>query len=176
MKIYHLYYFAIMLVMLGCEKSAIISPSNKKAICFQVSYANFAWGKHFNGFMVDNSGNIYVYKTALKYDIDKNGRISEGQMNENLTQTVLSKTTIIANELTKYASLIGEISTKSYSKKISVGADMGGITYLAYKYNESEKIYESVLLAERGDWEMYNKDTNAIEIVKWLREFETKVL
>ncbi len=172
-----LFLLTIGIGLLGCvkeEPQAKLDASQE--VYFEVNYINFAWGKQVGGFLIDNTGAVKKIKDPKYLAEENKGQLTQNQIKEKLALATEKKKEINLTELAKYTSLITSISSTNFSKRTQAGADMGSFTYTAYIYNDAEKVYKAIKLAEAGDWASENLDNNAKTITKWLKEIQLDAL
>ena len=136
---------------------------------FEVEYVNYAWGRAWNGLVIDRSGDIYAY--------DHGHEIWEPSSDDSYLETELDD---------KYAHgsrYIGRIDEATialqFSRISSVGdhflnphqacADAGSITYRAFRYESGTGRYRPLLLREEGDLPKQNLSDAAENLATWLR-------
>ena len=165
-------------ISLSCikEEAEVTPIARSQEVLFEVSYINFAWGEQASVFYVKSDGEVKYQNGKPKYNsADSKGKLTEAELKENLALATINKKQIASSELTKYSSLISSLKDDSFSKRTSVGADMGTYIYTAYQFNETEKVYYSIKLAEDGDWVSFNQDPNAKIITTWLKSLQVEV-
>ncbi len=166
----------IALFSMGCVKESSVIEATKVAdqeVFFEVSYVNFAWGKQANGFFIDNAGNTKIFQGELKWkNSEMKGKLSETEMKDNLSLATISKKIVSADEFSKYTAILPILTDTQLSKKTSGGADRGSTVYYAYKFDKSTKTYTAIFLAEEGDFNMQNKDANAVKVTEWLKKIQ----
>jgi len=153
-----------------------IQKSDGQEIFFEVTYVNHAWVDQFKGFVIDKEGKIRTYENPVKWNsTDGKTGITLSQIQENISQTKLSSTSISTADLQNYIAKISSISGSEFTKPVSGGADRGITSFYAYRYDQDKQIYMPVLLSQTGDFETYNKDKSAIDISTWLTEILARV-
>ena len=168
-------FFLIIASLSGCDQDSI-EVSTDQEVFFEVSYINFAWGKQFKGFLINKDGQIRTYDKPVKWNtIDGKNGLSLTQLEENISNTVASTTTISAADLKSYSSKISLITNSEFTKPVSAGADRGITSFYAYRYDPDKQVYTPVLLSQIGDTETYNTDKSAVEISTWLTGILAKI-
>lgn len=164
--------FYIILIMaisfsIGCEEKDLgIEPDRK--VVFEVNYANSAWFKQFRGFFIDRNGMVRTYDNPVNWiAVSDSSGISASQVEENLSHTSESRSTVPVQLLEEYLTKADNISS-AYTKPAKRGADHGIISYYAYLYDSKKQTYTPILLGQTGDIEIFNTDKNAAEILEWL--------
>jgi len=168
-------FFLLITSLTSCNEDNI-QLSTDQDIFFEVSHINYAWGKQFKGFIVEKDGKIRTYTNPVKWNAaNETAGLSLTQVQENISNTVVSPASISMDELKTYTSKINLITGSEFSKPQSGGADRGITSFYAYRFDLEKQIYIPVLLSQTGDMETYNKDKSAIEISAWLSGLLAKV-
>jgi hypothetical protein len=168
------YICLLILLFSGCSND--IDLSNEQEVFFEVNYANNAWTYQFKGFLIDKEGRIRTYDLPAKWvNVAGGTTITVDELDANLSKTAFSSHSVPITELNKYKSEAAQVTDADFTKPENVGADMGGTSYLMYKYDPSRKVYKAILLKQTGDVVIYNKDSKAKEIGDWLTQITDQV-
>lgn len=165
--------FLLCVVLLtSCEKQKgdVTFPNANQKILFQVEYTNYAWGYSHNGFLIDSSGTITLFKYPQSWhNADLKGYISESDMEENIKQLDTISYTIDKSEVLKYFSLLEGILKGELSKPYNRMFDAGETDYSGFLYDQEKKQYKQVLIKRDGDWSIDNNSPDAEAVFHWLQ-------
>jgi hypothetical protein len=162
--------FFILLVALSaeCKKTGVISDNQR--ILFEYEYVNYAWSYQHYGFLVDNEGNVLTYNNPEKWNFpDKELRISEDQVEENLAMCIPSGIRIPKTELDKYASHIKNIASSKVSALKNAADDAGSSQYICYQYSGSNNIYRGTIIKMEGDFTCENLNFYSRKVFEWMK-------
>jgi hypothetical protein len=166
---------AITYALGGCSDPEI-TVSEEQEVLFEVNYTNHAWGHQNKGFLIDKAGRVRTYDNPKDWKTSFSGSpLTTADMDENLSKTVISKHTIPETELSKYLNQSVKVSDSEFSKPVSQGADMGATSLFIYRFDATTKTYTTVLLQQKGDNYIFNKDPDAKEIAEWLEKVSEDV-
>ena len=176
MRKYHIAFSVLFFVLvMACEREYYEGPEDQP-VYFEYQYINFAWGVAFNGWMIDNEGNVRGYDFPENYrSPDSLGYLSTEDLNYNLSQTDTLLQNIKQKELERYTRLISGAADGALSDRTTRGADMGASILSCYAYDHSTGLYKHVLLSQAGDQEQFNQSSEAEELVEWLKELGVAV-
>jgi hypothetical protein len=159
----------------GCSDPEI-TVSEEHEVLFEVNYTNHAWGHQNKGFLIDKAGRIRTYDNPKDWKTSFAGApLTNADMDENLSKTVISKHTVSETELSKYVNISVKVSDSDFSKPVNRGADMGGTSLFIYRFDAATKTYTTVLLQEKGDNDIFNNDPDAKQIAEWLEKVSEEV-
>lgn len=159
----------------GCSDPDI-TVSEEQEVLFEVNYTNHAWGHQNKGFLIDKAGRIRTYDNPKDWKTGISGSpLTTAEVDENLSKTVISPYTLTNAEISEYISKSRKVSDSDFSKPVSRGADMGATSSFIYRYDPGTKTYTKVLLQQKGDNDVFNKDPDAEEIAKWLEKVSEEV-
>jgi hypothetical protein len=174
---------ALLILAISCKKNSTELQIDEEIIgqkvLFHFSYDNFAWGRSYFGWYIDNNGNVWNLKEVNHWwdeemnIIGKENRIilydadSLNQLYEECRDRII--TIINLDSLNYYYQLIDEASDGKYSEPKSVGFDMGSKIYGCLYYDKRENKYKKVILSVSGDYQFKNLDSYAIRIDTWLK-------
>jgi hypothetical protein len=171
MKTFQINIFVILLTasfITCCKKNTAINI--KQAILFQVDYVNYARGYQHNGFIIDNQGNVLTYKNPQNWNFpDKDLKLSESQVRDNIGNCLNSGKKISFEELNKYANYIKNISSSKVTALKNVAADAGSTAYICYQFSEKSGTYKGCLLKMEGDSTCENLNFFTKKVVTWLK-------
>lgn len=157
--------------MTGCRKNYVISE--KQRILFQFEYINYAWGYHHRGFIIDNKGNVLTYENPENWNFpDKEHKISESLVSENILKCKYSGKIIPGEVLQKYTNYIKNLASSKITALKNVAADAGSYEYFCYKYSESNESYKSYLIKMEGDFTCENLNFYTKKVAAWLKGIE----
>jgi len=169
-QIRFLFLLIFLILSYSCEKEDNLN-NGEQPVYFQYSYLNIAWGYQNSGWLIDNKGNVNYYNMPDHWRKGDNDGISYDDLNFNLSQTDSIITRIDPLILKEKIKLIKYAINGEMSQKIHTAYDAGSSTLLAYYYDSNTKKYRTVILAESGDISCYNKDTAAMQLTNWLKQF-----
>ena len=154
----------------SCEKDQGQFPSDQP-VYFGYMYKNYAWGYQHFGWLVDNKGNIHYYKMPEDWRYGNEQGISEEDLNHNLSQADSIIGSIDRRTLDDKIPLIRDAIDGEITTPVNGANDAGGAVLIAYYYDPGKKLYQSVFLAQTGDFESHNTSQAAIELTDWLRQY-----
>jgi hypothetical protein len=134
---------------------------------YEYSYVNYAWGYQFRGLIVDASGNVLTYQRPKYPTYHRELSNPYGRIGEALF-------TVSDDELESASRILASVSAMSMSKRENTAKDMGGYSYIAYRYDPQTGGHEKIAIANIGDWSSYNLSEGAAEIKWWLDEVESR--
>lgn len=144
---------------------------------FSVGYINFAWGYNNQGIYVDEDGAVWSYDwnpdfalppTAAWDGFDDPSAIRPDELEELFAPSRKLLRHVDKNELAEMELMIAEAAKGTISQPVSIGADAGSHTHVAYLYNSTTGTYREVLLQQRGDFRQDNDSQAAEMLVTWL--------
>lgn len=153
----------------GCNKDYILSQGQK--ILFQQEYINNAWNYQHHGFIIDSDGNVLTFDKPDKWNSpDKDNKLTEMQVNENISSCTLTGKKISKTELQKYINYIDNISSSKVTAPKHVGADMGSLVYYCYRFSENSSTYKAAIIKMEGDFECENLNFYSKRVVAWMKD------
>jgi hypothetical protein len=156
-------------VITGCKKN--ITVSNRQAILFEFEYVNYAWNYQHYGFFIDNEGNVLTYNNPETWNFpDRDLRISEDKVAENLLMCTNSGIRIPKPELQKYSNHIKNIASSKVSALKNAADDAGSAEYICYHYSESTGMYKGTIIKMEGDFTCENLNFFSRKVVEWLKD------
>jgi hypothetical protein len=158
----------------GCQKDHIVSEGQD--ILFQQEYINYAWGYQHNGFIIESNGNVLTFKNPDKWNFpDKDKKLTEQQVKENISLCTLTGKKITKTELQKYINYIDNISSSKITALKNVGADMGSLVYYCYQFSESNSTYKAAIIKMEGDYECENLNFYSKRVVDWMKDISLNI-
>jgi hypothetical protein len=177
MKTFHakiVFFLITILLITGCKKNIVISE--KQIILFQVEYLNYAWGYVHTGFIIDSKGNVLIYKNPQDWNFpDKDFRINQNQVKDNISKCSNSGEKIPEAELQKYANYIKNISSSKVTALKNVAADAGSLQYICYQFSENSGTYKSCLIKMEGDFTCENLNFFSKKVSTWLKSINETI-
>ena len=153
----------------GCEKNYVLSKGQE--ILFQQEYINYAWGFQHSGFMIDIDGNVLTFDKPDKWNFpDKDGKLSEQQVKENIASCTLTGKKISKADLYKYINYIDNISSSKVTAPKNAGADMGSLIYYCYQFSDNSGIYKATKIKMEGDYQCENLNFYSKKVVHWMKK------
>lgn len=160
---------AILVGVLFSACSDDVQVPNEQQVYFEVNYANQAWGNQFKGFLIDKDGRILTYDKPAKWiAAEATAMLSSGQLEANLSQTIVSGQQIGAADLDKFATKAKQISDAAFSKPVNGGVDLGLTRFYSYHFDAATKTYRLKLLRQTGNVVIHNTDSHAEDVADWL--------
>lgn len=169
--------FSIVILFSSCKKEIQVKSSpdiNVGKIAFQFEFINWAWGFQHITWFVDTNGVVRFYKSFNRNELwkqaDDVGYISaeDFQFNYALCDTIVS--ILDSFEVRTHAHLIPAIDESMLSGWTNGGADGGSAALYCYVWNPVMQKYKRVFLAQTGDFERVNLNSNAVELTTWLTD------
>ena len=153
----------------GCEKSFVVSKGQE--ILFQQEYINYAWGFQHNGFVIDINGNVLTFDKPDKWNFpDKDGKLTEQQVKENIASCTLTGKMISKTDLYRYINYIDNISSSKVTAPKNTGADMGSLVYYCYQFSENSGTYKATKIKMEGDYQCENLNFFSKKVVHWMKK------
>lgn len=172
-KIFLLVLLAV--IMAGCKKN--IAISNRQAILFEFEYVNYAWNYQHYGFFIDNEGNVLTYNNPESWNFpDRELRISEDQVAENLSMCTHSGIRIPKSELQKYSNHIKNIASSKVSAIKNAADDAGSAEYICYHYSENSGMYKGTIIKMEGDFTCENLNFYSKKVAEWMKNINNSIL
>jgi len=154
--------------MTGCKKNIVIS--DRQAILFEFEYVNYAWNYNHYGFIIDNEGNVLTYKNPESWNFpDRELRIGENQVAENLSMCTHSGIRIPKDELQKYSVHIKNIASSKVTALKNAADDSGSAEYICYQYSESSGMYKGTIIKMEGDFTCENLNFYSKKVAEWMK-------
>lgn len=142
--------------------------SSRQDYLFEIGYENHAWGLQINGFVVDVQGCVYRYNhDQAEWRPADPDAITAAELGDKFRSRE-QVGTVDTGTLNAMAALIEAASTGTFSDPVSVCADFGGQSFLAYLYDGAGNVYRPVLLYTAGDVATKNLSTSAETLYNWL--------
>lgn len=171
-KVFSLIFLAFLVS--GCEKAYVLSKDQE--ILFQQEYTNYAWGYQHHGFIIDNNGNILIFNNPDKWNFpDKDGKLTEEQVKENLASCTLTGKKIDKTELNKYINYIDNISSSKVTASKTTGNDMGSVVYYCYQFSENSSTYRATKIKMEGDLQCENLNYFSKRVVHWMKKIDAAI-
>jgi hypothetical protein len=147
---------------------------------FGCSYARFAWGEVFRGFVVDDAGRVWSFKHDKVWNprpaFDAGPADGAGiwwQRAELLSMYSPAESgfALPVVEVAKYRELIDPARHGKISS-VQAAVDAGGSSCEAYFWDAAQDAYFRVELGSRGDFDIVNDAEPAHALSRWLRGVE----
>lgn len=166
----NIFLFCLLVVFItGCKKN--IAVSNRQAILFEFEYVNYAWNYEHYGFLIDNEGNVLTYNNPEIWNFpDRELRISEDQVAENLSICTHSGIRIPKSEVQKYSNHIKNIASTKVSALKNAADDAGSAEYICYQYSESTGMYKGTIIKMEGDFTCENLNFYSRKVAEWMKD------
>lgn len=164
--------FAVTLT--ACKKNSAIS--NRQAILFEFEYVNYAWNYQHYGFIIDSEGDVLVYNNPESWNFpDRELRINENQVAENLAMCTHSGIRIPKSELQKYSNHIKNIASSKVTALKNAADDSGSAEYICYQYSESSGIYKGTIIKMEGDFTCENLNFYSKKVSDWMKNIYSNI-
>jgi hypothetical protein len=146
----------------------MLLPAGQEVL-FEVSHVNQAWGYRLAGHYVDREGRIWQFDHSSEPWQAPASCIPAEALRDKLTRQQEQVGRVSPQELAKAVALVKAAAAGPLGDRVDTGCrDFGGMSYLAYTYDEDEDCYTPVLLHLRGDWGRKNLAPAAAELRLWL--------
>jgi hypothetical protein len=171
MKISVGYIFIILLLsatFTGCKKN--IAISNRQSILFEYQYVNYSLNYQHYGYIIDNEGNVLEYKNPEAWNFpDRELRISENQVAENLSFCTHTGITIPKADLVKYSNHIKNLASSKVSAMKNAADNAGSSLFICYQYSENTGIYKGTIIKMEGDFTCENLNFFSRKVADWMK-------
>ena len=146
-------------------------PPDPGAVLFEVEYANFAWGRSWNGFVVEGDGKVYAYdlSAASGWPSDEDV-VSAAELGAKYAHGRRLVTAVSAAEAASRYARVADALAGPVTAPQGVCADAGTLRYSALLYDKSTGTYRRLLLHQRGDVARANTSDAARELYRWLAD------
>ena len=169
-----MFLFLLTVILTGCKKNMVIN--DRQAVIFEFEYVNYAWNYQHYGFLIDSEGNVLTYNNPETWNFpDRELRISEDQVAENLSMCTHSGIRIPKSELQKYSNYIKNIALTKVSALKNVAADAGSYEYFCYQYSETSLTYKGYLIKMEGDFTCENLNFYSKKVAAWMKEINNSL-
>jgi hypothetical protein len=169
-----LFLFLLTVMMTGCKKNIVIS--NQQAILFGFEYVNYARDYEHYGFLIDIEGNVLTYNNPESWNFpDRELRISEAQVAENLSMCKHSGIRIPKSDLQRYSNHIINIASSKVSALKNVADDTGSAEYICYQYSESSGTYKGTIIKKEGDFTCENLNFFSKKVAEWMKNINNSI-
>ena len=158
----------------GCKKNYAIS--DRQSILFEYEYVNYAWSYQHYGFIIDNDGNVLAYSNPDSWNFpDRELRISEDHVAENIAACTHTGIKIQKQELLKYSSHIKNIAASKVTALRNVADDAGSAEYICYQYSENSKMYKGTIIKMEGDFTCENLNFYSKKVSEWMKSIGNSI-
>jgi hypothetical protein len=162
------------LTVSGCKKN--IALSNRQAILFEYQYINYAFNYLHYGFIIDNEGNVLEYKNPEAWNFpDRELRISENQVADNLTFCTPTGVTIPKADLEKYSNYIKNLALSKVSAMKNAADDAGSSQFICYQYSENTGMYKGTIIKMEGDFTCENLNFFSRKVTDWMKNIKSSI-
>jgi len=158
------------LTAVSCAETLTPAP-DPGSVLFEVEYVNFAWGRSWNGFVLDAEGRVYAYDLG-----DTNLWPAEGdvfaasELEAKYAHQRRLVTTVAATEAASRYARVADALSGTLTPPKGVCADAGTVRYSALLFDASAGTYRRLLLHQRGDVAQANTSPAARELYRWLEQ------
>jgi len=162
--------FVLSLSAASCTEP--LAPPEPGAVLFEVEYVNSAWGRSWNGFVVETDGKVYAYDLSDTSLSPSDGDVfAAPELAAKYAHRRRLVTSIAAAEAaSRYARVADALAGPIIGPPLTGCADAGILRYSALIYDESAGTYRRLLLHQRGDVARTNSSPAARELYKWLEQ------
>jgi hypothetical protein len=159
----------------GCKKNILIS--DRQAILFEYEYTNDAGLYQHHGYLIDSEGYVLVYNNPESWNFsDRELRISENQVAENLSMCKSSGIRIPKEALHKYSNHIKNIASSKVSALKNEASDAGSAEYICYLYSESSGMYKGTIIKMEGEHTCENLNFYAKRVTEWMKSINDSLI
>jgi hypothetical protein len=167
-------FLILTVIMAGCKKN--IALSDRQAILFEFEYVNYTMNYQHYGFFIDSEGNVLSYNNPESWNFpDRELRISESKVAENLLLCVHTGIKIPASELQKYSNHIRNIASSKISALKNEADDAGSAEYICYQYSESSGMYKGTIIKMEGDFTCENLNFYSRKVTEWMKNINNSL-
>jgi hypothetical protein len=157
----------------GCKKNII---SDRQAILFEFEYVNYTLNYQHYGFIIDNEGNVLSYNNPESWNFpDRELRISENQVADNLSACTDTGIRIPKPELQKYSNHIKNIASSKITALKNEADDAGSAEYICYQYSESSGMYKGTIIKMEGDFTCENLNFFSKKVAEWMKNINNSI-
>jgi hypothetical protein len=154
-------------IMTGCKKN--IAISDRQAILFEFEYVNYTLNYNHYGFLIDTEGNVLSYNNPETWNFpDRDLRISESNVAENLSLCAHTGIRIPKSELQKYSNHIRNIASSKITALKNETDDAGSTEYICYQYSENSGMYKGTIIKMEGDFTCENLNFYSRNVAEWM--------
>lgn len=177
MKVSYGFYSLLLIltvIMTGCKKN--IAISDRQAILFEFEYVNYTLNYKHYGFLIDAEGNVLSYNNPEIWNFpDRDLRISERNVAENLSLCVHTGIKIPKSELQKYSNHIINIASSKITALKNEADDAGSAEYICYQYSENSGIYKGTIIKMEGDFTCENLNFYSRKVAEWMKNINNSL-
>lgn len=167
-------FFCLALIMTFCKKNYVIS--DRQAILFELDHVNYGSEYQHSGFIIDSDGNVLTYNNPDHWNFpDRDLRISESQVTENLASCTSSGIKIPRGDLLKYSNHIKNIAATKVTAVKSQPDETGSTEYICYQFSENTGIYKGTILRMEGGNTCENLNFFSKKIADWMRDINNSL-
>jgi len=157
----------ILLLLSGCKKNS--GTGDTGSVIFQYEYTNNATVSSHNGWLLDNTGKVSRFqKKATWVFPDKDGSISESDMQKNMAacDSVMAK--VSTSDFTNYAGKALSCVDGPMTPITNPTSGAGVYIYAFYQFDSGNKKYKQVILSMYGDQQQLNISAFSSTVVDWM--------
>src|SRR3982751_2224623 len=150
---------------------ALTPPPAPGSVLFEVESVNFAWGRNWNGFVVDAEGRVYAYDLGDTNLLPAESDVfTAAELEAKYAHKRRLVTTVAAAEAAARYARVADALPGPLTPPKGVCADAGTVRYSALLYDASAGTYRRLLLHQRGDVAQANTSPAARELYHWLAQ------
>jgi hypothetical protein len=106
---------------------------------------------------------------------DKDGKLTEQQVKENIASCTLTGRKIAKMDLNKYINYIDNISSSKVTAAKTTGNDMGSLVYYCYQFSENNSSYRATKIKMEGDSQCENLNYFSKRVVHWMKKIDASL-
>lgn len=160
--------------MTGCKKN--IALSDRQTILFEYEYINYTMSYQHYGFIIDYEGNVLTYRNPENWNYpDRENRISETQIAENLTKCTHSGLTVPKSELLGYSSHIKNIASSKVTALRNVADNEGSTQFICYQFSDGSGMYKRTIIKMEGDFTCENLNFFSRKAAEWMKKINSSL-
>lgn len=146
-----------------------LTPPAPGQLLFEVEAINFAWGKSWQGFVVDAQGQVFSYDLSNTDLMPPQGdRFSAAELEAKYAHQRRRVGSVSAAEVASRYARVDAALSGSITDPKGFCADAGGVRYTALIYDEDTGTYRRLLLRQVGDVAQANTSAAARDLYHWL--------
>lgn len=158
----------------GCQKDYVVSEGQD--ILFQQEYIKSAWNYQHYGFLIDSDGNVLTFNNPEKWNFpDKDNKLTEQQVKENISSCTFSGKKISKTELQKNINYIDNISSSKITALKSARDDMGSMVFYCYQFSEKSSTYKATIIKIEGDQQCENLNFFSKRVIDWMKDIAINI-
>jgi hypothetical protein len=166
--------FIIAVAATACRKNIVVN--HKQSILFEFEFINYAMNYQHYGFFIDSEGDVLAYNNPENWNFpDRELRIGENQVTENIAMCTRTGIRIPEEELRKFSNHIKNISASKVSALRNVSDNEGSTEFICYQYIENSGMYKGTIIKMEGDFTCENLNFFSRKMAEWMKGIKDRV-